>query len=166
MKIIPITKGKVVFVDDEDFALVNQKRWCAIYNEKSKTWYAVAPFLIDGKRKIMRMHRILMEARLGELVDHKDHNGLNNQRKNLRKCNTPENSRNRRITPHTSKYKGVYQCNKTGKWRAQICVDMKCIALGTFADQESAARAYDKAAKKNFGEFALLNNPVKQREMM
>lgn len=155
---IAITQGKVVIIDDEDYALVKPWKWQARYNDKSKTWYAVREVRLKGKRVgLERMHREIMNAKPSEIVDHRDHNGLNNQKDNLRKCTTPSNSRNRRISPHSSKYKGVYWSKKGKIWRAQICVNWKNMSLGSYSNEVEAALVYNEAAMKFFGEYALLN---------
>jgi hypothetical protein len=91
-------------------------------------------------------------------VDHIDNNPLNNQKSNLRICSLKDNSKNSTKRNNTSsKYKGVYFENYTKKYKANIKVDYKTINLGRFLNEIDAAKAYDKAAIKYFGEFANLN---------
>jgi len=108
------------------------------------------------------MHRLVMGAVRGELVDHRHGDTLDNRKSKLRKCSNTQNARNQR--PHsdkrTSKYKGVAFMRDRGSFRAQIMVNRKKINLGNFVDEISAAKAYDHAALKHFGEFARCNFPI------
>lgn len=104
-----------------------------------------------------------MPTTAGLLVDHKDNNGLNNQRENLRLASGSQNKANcAKYSNNTSGYKGVTLRKERNTWRAQIRVNNKLIILGCFVDKEEAARAHDKAALLYFGEFAQLNFPQVQ----
>lgn len=153
-KQIPLTQGLLATVDDADFEWLNQWKWYAA--KIGKTFYAVRA---DGKfpfRKHIYMHTEIMSTPKGMKTDHRDHDGLNNTRVNLRNCTHAQNQQNRdRLPNNTSGYKGV-SWNK-GKWQAHISVDNKLIGLGRFSDVKDAARAYNEAAKNFYGEFALLN---------
>jgi hypothetical protein len=160
MKQIELTQGKVALVDDEDFEWLNKWKWCS-QNSGRKT-YAMRSVYIGKKHFTVRMHREITKANKGQEVDHKDHNGLNNQRNNLRICSHRENMFNERARQNTtSKYKGVYYEKLIGKWRPQINILGKVIHLGSFESEVQAATVYDLAAKKHFGEFACLNFPEK-----
>jgi hypothetical protein len=92
------------------------------------------------------------------MTDHRDGNGLNNQRHNLRICTAKENGRNQRINSvNTSGYKGVSWKKDQHKWLSQIIVDNRAYNLGTFVCPLRAAKAYNDAAEKYFGEFARPN---------
>lgn len=99
------------------------------------------------------MHNLIM-GQLG--VDHRDHNGLNNKRSNLRVATNGQNQANRRTS---AQYRGIFK-DRSGKWVARIRQPVgKREYLGYFSDPEEAARAYDRAAVRIHGEFALLNFP-------
>jgi hypothetical protein len=104
------------------------------------------------------MARFIMQPANGMVVDHIDHNGLNNQRSNLRVCTQMQNMANKRISKDkvTSAYKGVYPCAKR-KWQVRIEKDGKDRHLGVFATPEEAALAYNAAALEAWGEYAFLN---------
>jgi len=92
--------------------------------------------------------------------DHFDHDGLNNSRLNLRPCTASQNNCNQRKGGGTSsKYKGLTWIPKRKKWKVMICVNGKNKFVGEFSDEVEAAKAYDAAARKYHGEFALLNFP-------
>jgi hypothetical protein len=158
MKEIPLTQGKAALVDDADYEFLNQWKWCT--HQFGKKWYAVRGQGTRKTQKILLMHRVITNAPDGMEVDHWDHDGLNNQRYNLRVCTSSQNKANKpKRIDNTSGYKGVTWDRFRGKYVAQIHVNGKHIFLGRFSDVEEAARAYDKAAIKIFGEFAYLNFP-------
>ena len=108
---------------------------------------------------MVRMHRVIMGLGPdGPKVDHKDGNGLNNQRENLRLASTIQNGQNRRPDKRgSSKYKGVCWKSRRSHWEASIQHNGKRIHLGCFQNELEAARAYDKTALEFFGEFARIN---------
>lgn len=157
MKNIPLTQGKVAIVDDEDFETLRHFTWHA-YKARN-TYYAARNITTDkGSRKI-RMHRQILNMCDNEIVcDHRDGNGLNNQRGNIRIATKSQNATNKanRRNNFKSKYFGVQACAHGG-WQAKIRKDYKDIYLGFYKVQEEAALAYNKKAKEIHGEFAILN---------
>ncbi len=106
------------------------------------------------------MHRLIANAPAHLLVDHIDHDGLNNRKANLRLCSIAQNNQNSRPNRNAaSKYKGVSWAQSCRKWFARIRPNRKTIYLGLFTDEIEAALAYDRKAKELFGEFAYLNFP-------
>lgn len=159
MQIIPLTQGKVALVDDEDFERLNKHKWFA--HEQNHTFYAERNVRTGVKRTTIKMHREifgLVDPMVQ--VDHKDRNGLNNQKNNLRACSNKDNQANRGKTKRTrtsSIYKGVNFKKNDGRWQAHIRVSKKKVYLGLFENEIAAALAYDRAAKHYFGEFSLCN---------
>lgn len=153
MKLIPLTQRLFAQVDDWNYEWLNQWKWYA--QKDKKTFYAARGIWDNGHIKTIRMHREILNTPDNVLVDHKDHNGLNNQEFNIRNVTHSQNQMNK-IGRGTSRYLGVtYQHGKYIK--AKIRVDGKLIHLGTFLNDELAALAYNEAAIKYHGEFANLN---------
>ena len=144
MKKIGLTQGKVVLVDDEDFEYLMQWNWSI-----NAYGYAVR----NSGGATLFMHRDIMKCKYGMDTDHIDHNPLNNQKQNLRVCTHKQNLWN---SLPTRKFKGV---SKTlyNKYRSRICCSGKQICLGNYSTAIDAAKAYNTAAVKHFGEFACLN---------
>ena len=154
MKRIPLTQGKDALVDDKDFGVLNQYNW---YTRKHRnTFYAQRKTKrINGKNEIILMHAQIIKTPKGMATDHRDNDGLNNQRKNLRVCSNAENLMNRgKPSNNTSGYKGVSFYKPTKKWRAYISKNGKIISLGHHTSKQDASEAYIKACKKYHGEFA------------
>lgn len=153
---IPLTQGRVALVDNADYDFLVQWKWC--YD----TGYAQR-MGADGRK--IRMHRIVLNAPVGQQVDHINGVKLDNRRCNLRLCNAANNARNRSAwltTTTASQYKGVTRRadkNYTCPWVARISIDYERIYLGSFATELEAAQAYDRAAREHHGEFARLNLP-------
>jgi len=153
MKKIQLTQGRVALVDDEDYEWLSQWKWFydngyALRNNWKPT------------HTIIYMHREIMNTPKSKRTDHKDTNGLNNQKSNLRICTQSENLMYRgKQKNNTSGYKGVTFDNAKQKWMAQIKVNRKKIYLGRYKKAIDAAHAYDDAAQKYHGEFARLNFP-------
>ena len=158
MKEIKLTHEKVTLVDDEDFEYLNQWKWRASKNKKSKTYYAQRDICIDNKRTTVFMHRIIMNPNKHMLIDHIDMNGLNNLKTNLRICNHSQNQCNRKSWG-LSKYLGVSIKKKRSiiYYQTLIKVNKKSLYIGIFKSEIEAAKAYDKAAKEYHGEYANLN---------
>jgi hypothetical protein len=156
MKKIPLTQGQFALVDDEDFEYLNQFKWYA--QKDYDTFYANRKIRVEQGQKTAVMHRVILDVTDHNIkVDHIDHNGLNNQKINLRLASSSQNSMNRKSTKNTSsKYKGVTY-RRLNKWEASIYLSKKYKYIGMFSTEIEAAKAYDEMAKLHFGEFACLN---------
>lgn len=141
-------------VDDEDYESLSTFRWRILTNgDKS---YAITG--LHRENTEMLMHHVLLPKGVGYQTDHKDGNGLNNQKYNLRYATVNQNQYNRGKTKaNTSGFKGVFYAYASGNWRSQIKVDGKLIYLGTYKTPERAALAYNEGARKYHGEFAYQN---------
>jgi hypothetical protein len=157
--------GRSARVDDQDYELVSPYRW---YNfEKLSAGcrpngpYALAHIYSDGRDISLLMHTLITGW---ERVDHIDHDGLNNQRYNLRPVTAAQNSANKRPQLGcSSAYKGVYWHKHRSRWAVAIRIDGQRHYLGNYTDEEAAARAYDAAALAAWGEYAWLNFPSQPR---
>ncbi len=157
MKAIPLTQGEVALVDDEDYESISKHKWCASWNRYSKTFYAVR-HTRGQESKCVIMHRQILRATKGQEVDHRDHDGLNNQRSNIRLCSRTENMHN--LTKHadgSSPFKGVILDKRSGCWESKMMCRKKRIWLGCFGNPLLAAMVYDAGARKFYGDFAKTN---------
>jgi hypothetical protein len=142
-------------IDNEDYDLVSPYSW-----HLNNRGYAV---YTEHKRspRALLMHRLIMKPQKDEVVDHINHNPLDNRKANLRVCSRKENARNRkREKTKTSRYKGTYRrALKSGRtvWSVYVGVNGKNVCGGTFASEIEAARGYDKLAEHLHGEFAYKN---------
>jgi AP2 domain-containing protein len=156
MKEIPLTQGKVALVDDDDYEAVSQFKWCAM--KDGRCFYAARGVVgKNGRWTVQPLHRFLLPG--VPRIDHRDGDGLNNQRENLRPATAVENNRaqKRKQVGTSSQFRGVFRRSDGKRWRAQITVEGKKLSLGHFYYETDAARAYDTAARKYFGEFAAPN---------
>lgn len=147
---IEMKHGIVSIVSIQDYETIRNYKWCAA--KRANTHYAVAR---DRKtKKNVLMHRILLNAKPDEQVDHRDGDGLNNQRNNIRKCSIFDNMQHTKFRKNnTSGHRGVQYRSDRGVWSARIMAKRRYISLGCFAKKEAAVMAYFDAAKKYHGEF-------------
>ena len=156
MKTLPLTQGFVALVDDADHDRVSAYKWSAT-RTKTNVYGVRKVRTPTGRTTSQLLHRFILGVTDQEIdIDHKDHNGLNCQRYNLRKCVRGENDGNRRKTRGSSQYRGVSWSKNKGRWRACITME-RTVHLGYFTDESEAALAYDVAARSRFGAFANCN---------
>lgn len=152
---IPLSQGRISLIDEADWELVRGYRWYAVKDRN--VWYAQAnTSRKEGPRRTVRMHRLLLGLTDGKIkIDHRDGDGLNNQRANLRSCKHAQNLRNTGAhANNTSGFKGVSWDKQSGRWKAQIRGDLKKKHIGYFFTPEEAFAAYCSAAAELHGEFA------------
>lgn len=159
MKEIQLSKlGKnkgmyVALVDDEDYERANQFNWFAM--KEKNTIYVRRNIIINGKQQPEFLHWFIMG---GRGVDHIFHNGLDNQKHNLRLCTKQQNLMNKKSYKNSSsKYKGVSFNRQLGRWVAYIRIDRLLTHIGYYNNEEDAAKAYNEKALELFGEFANIN---------
>lgn len=162
MKLIPLGGkfgiGKHTQVSDEDFEYLNSFKWTAA--KRKNTLYVLRSAKDGDLVRIYLMHREVLGLKHGDktMADHINHDGLNNQRDNLRTCNKSQNAINSILRINTtSKYRGVHFSKARNKWGASIGVKGKVIPIGKFKTEENAAIAYNIYAEKYHGEFANYN---------
>ena len=161
MKEIPLTRGLIALVDDEDYEELSQYKWQA--DGDGYATRNISHPTIPGKTIHLSMHRYLLGLEYGDprKGDHKDTDRRNNRRGNLRICTVAQNVRNSGLRrDNTSGLKGVSWVNKYQKWIARIANQGQKIHLGYFDDPDKAYAAYCKAALELHGEFANLGRPV------
>jgi hypothetical protein len=158
---IYLDEGEFTIVDVDVYYRLGNFKW--YLTGKEGRFYAVRSVKIDAARTTtVRLHREIMDAPAGLLVDHQNGDGLDNRRDNLRIATACQNMQNRRVRKkHTasSQFIGVYFDKGRKNWIYQLRANGKLVSTGRFASEVEAARARDRAALKYHGEFARLNFP-------
>jgi hypothetical protein len=152
IKYIPLDGDQFAIVDAADFDWLNQYIW-HLRGSSRGIYYAAR----TERGKTILMHREIMQTPPGKVVDHKNHNPINNRRGNLRNCTRQQNRCNQRPRGNQSGFVGVYPHGK--KWRAAIHSGGKVVYQEDFDDKVEAAKARDRKAYEIFGVFAYLNFP-------
>lgn len=157
---IPLSKGLFALVDDDVASLVNQKFWTAYTNRKKTRRYAL--FREHPSKKTIFLHNWIMQVPEGKVVDHINGDGLDCRKINMRICLPAENKRNngKWSSKTSSRFKGVHYAPRYRlKWAAAINFNRKTVHIGRFGTETEAAKAYDVAARNQFGAFARPNFP-------
>ena len=155
MRKLLLNRGIFAIVDDEDFYWLSQWKWYANFCIRTKSFYVVCPVKDEnGKWGSIRMHRILKGSPKGMVIDHINHDTLDNRKINLRICTQSQNQKNQKISKsNTSGYKGVSWNKGEQKWVAMISADNKRHFLGYHTTKEIAYEAYLVASKKYHKDF-------------
>jgi hypothetical protein len=154
-KYVIASQGHKFLVDDDDFQMISEFVWF-----KDKRGYAIANTPRDkGQKTTLKMHRIILSAKPGEIIDHINGDPSDNRKENLRIVTQSQNCKNltTKRSNNSSGYKGVSWDSRKGKWMAKITVNYKAIYLGMYENKHDAAKAYNDAAEQYHGGFARLN---------
>jgi hypothetical protein len=157
MKQILLTQDQFSLVDDDDFKALSKHKWYAIKTSYGYTAARSCSCPLVKQRPTILMHRQITSCPRDMDVDHINHQTLDNRKLNLRICTHSQNLRNMLIHKSNSQFKGCNRAKQDKKWRARITINYKEIHLGYFNSEKDAAKAYDRAAIKHFGEFAKTN---------
>ena len=147
-KKVPLPNGQFAIVDDDDYDLVMRHKWHIMANSGDTHLYAATK---------LRMHRLIMDAPPGALVDHINGDTLDNRRSNLRLCTNAQNQQNSGSRGGSSKYKGVSYNKRYNKWLAAFMFEGRHYYCGYWENEEDAARAVDKKRGEVCGDFASKN---------
>lgn len=152
MKTISLTQGQHAIVDDSDFEYVNSFKWCASKNTRGGGEF----YAVRRSPSHRMMHRLILNAKSGQYVDHINHNTLDNRRSNIRLCSAAENGRNRRgaNSNSVSGILGIEWIESRHKWAAKMRIGGKPALIGRYATKEEAIQAHASARRKHYGEFA------------
>jgi hypothetical protein len=153
--LIPLTRGKSVIVDVEDYHYLNQWKWqCTKHGYAARSISFQKPDK-SWSNKTVFMHRVIMQTPEGLFTDHADENKLNNRKGNLRICTRSENQYNKLLrVDNKSGRKGINWIKKTSMWVVRVQANKKRQIFGYFKDLEEAKIAHSKAVRLLHGEFA------------
>lgn len=161
---LQLSKGKNTLVDEADFHFASRYRWHAVPSRNADRWYAVRNTTSsEGPCSKEPLHRALLGVTPAYHVDHRNRDGLDNRRANLRPATREQNARNQREARGSSRFKGVWRqmtCSGKTLWRSNIRANGKTLHLGSFKSEREAALAYDAAARKYHREFACTNADI------
>jgi hypothetical protein len=156
--LIPLTQGQFAKVDEADYAALACFKWFACWDPKTKSFYAARNVRIENdpkrRQKRLMMHNAVLKVPSGFIVDHRNHDTLDNTRLNLRAATAGQNAANMRRAATSSGVRGVYWHKRDKRWTAGIGHGKKLINLGYFKTLEEAVEARRAAVEKFHGEFA------------
>jgi len=162
---IYLTNNQICIIDSKDLSICHKNykgSWSAKLDKRSNSYYVYGSIKKDNGYKSILFHRYLLglsEKKI--IVDHKDHNPLNNSRENLRICTMQQNAANQKPQINkSSKYKGVSWVKSKRKWISKIKFNGVNIHLGQYDDEIEAAKSYELKAKELFGEFAYVGQVI------
>jgi hypothetical protein len=157
---LPLSRGQCATIDFDDFEKVGRVKWYALKSRRG--FYAVRTVKVNGRKQMQYMHRVLLGLSKPFCADHKNGDGLDNRRENLRPASNQENTQGaacKRISA-TSIFRGVHWDRSRKKWEAKISPDGRTLHLGRFSAERAAAEAYDKKARELGFKPEALNFPV------
>lgn len=150
------------YIDKQDAHLLTKYRWWVAKNKH--VFYVKTEIRENGKKRSIGIHQFILGFP-SQPIDHKDGNGLNNRRKNLRACTPLQNTQNCRVQSNsTTGFKGVTFDKRDNKYHVRITVNKKQKSGGLYTDILRAAQKYNEMAIKYFGEFARLNEFTEEQK--
>jgi hypothetical protein len=163
---IRLTKGRVTVVDDDDYEWLSQYKWQTLQRaDGSVAAMRKTSSREPSSKRTVFMHRAITKAAPDMVVDHINHDTLDNRKCNLRVCTDSQNTKNCKASKsNTSGYKGVSRYVDGKRWFAQITVNWKHFHLGIFDNKHDAARAYNEAAIIYHGDFCYLNHITEEEQ--
>jgi hypothetical protein len=148
---IPLSQNQFVTVDDQDHPTLSQHRWCFRSERSNRQGYAVRNAKVDGRYKLVYLHRQLINPPPGHEVIFLDHDHLNCRRSNLKVVTVREARHYHRVRADSeSGIKGLSFCESSGRLHAQLRIDGKAVFLGSYETQEMAQQVYNKALKEHY----------------
>jgi hypothetical protein len=165
---IPLGEGIYTIVDEDVFYRLSHYKW-HLKGCKANKFYAIADVKIGpGRTRVVSLHREIMNNPKGFIVDHLNNNSLDNRKDNLRPATRSQNRQNapKRKKNASSQFLGVSFHKEEKKYRARISIKGKRIHLGKFDNEIDAAKAYDAAARKYYGEHARVNFPEDSKAVL
>lgn len=151
-----LTRGYEALIDEADVAEFAQFKWHA----HNKGGFIYARRTLNDEGRTLYLHREIIRAEKGEIVDHINGDTLDCRRHNLRFVTPKQNAMNRKRRRDDPPFKGVRRSSpSSGRWHAQITIDGQRTYVGPFGSAEEAARAYDDLARIHFGAFSAVNFP-------
>lgn len=155
MKQIPLSQGQYAIVDEEDYRLLSEFKWCYRAERDGKSGYAVRHHKVDGRDRLLYLHRQLMSPPEGHEVIFLNHDRLDCRRANLRVVTKTEARRHHRVRSDSkSGVKGVRRNPDTGTWSAYKYRNDRAYHIGTYYTQEQATTAYEAAMRKENPELS------------
>lgn len=160
MKKIKLTRGQFALVDDRDYEKISKNKWLASWAKNTESFYAERRASKEEKEggapSHLSMHRCIMNAKKGDIIDHINHNTLDNRRCNLRFVTCSQNNMNKRkYSNNSSGFPGVNWSKSAKKWRSYIQSKGKQVHLGNFDSKDDAIKARKDAEIKYFGQYRL-----------
>lgn len=159
-RVIKLFSGEYVRIDEEDYERLSQYSWCLFKSEKWQ--YAIRTEYKNGTQKTIYMHREIMGVTDPKIyVDHRDHDGLNNLKSNLRMSDNRFNQYNvGKKSTSKQKYKNIRQLDEN-RWQVRVRTPKGKRVERVVYSEEDAVKLYNELALKYHGEFAYLQEYIK-----
>ncbi len=158
IKEINLTNGYITVIDDKDYDLISSYTWHSKLSHSGNVC-AATNIRRDGKQRTVRMHRFIMNAEKGTIIDHLNNNSLDNRRENLKIVSNRDNAINNK-----KPYNDTYFDKRCNKWQVAIRVDKKLVWLGYHSTKEEA-QAVAMNFRINNNLLKNSNNPIEKARL-